>query len=43
MVVLSKVQELLAEGNTEMSFDDLLDKAEATETECIKQRKRCGT
>ena len=35
VAVLSKVQNLIAEGNTNMSLDDLLDKAEVTETEYI--------
>ena len=35
VAVLSKVQKLIAEGNTNMSLDDLLDKAEVTETEYI--------
>ena len=35
MAVLSKVQKLIAEGNTNMSLDDLLDKAEVTEAKYI--------
>ena len=31
--MLSKVQNLIAEGNTDMSLDDLLDKAEVSESE----------
>ena len=33
IAVLSKVQKLTAEGNTDMNLDDLLDKAEVSETE----------
>ena len=33
VAVLSKVQKLIAEGNTDMSLDDLLDKAEVSESE----------
>ena len=33
VAVLSKVQKLIAEGNTDMSLDDLLEKAEVSETE----------
>ena len=35
VAVLSKVQKLIAEGNTNMSLDDLLDKAEVTEAKYI--------
>ena len=33
VAVLSKVQKLITEGNTDMSLDDLLDKAEVSESE----------
>ena len=33
VAVLSKVQKLIAEGNTDMSLDDLLDKAEVSESD----------
>ena len=36
VAVLSKVQKLIAEGNTDISLDDLLDKAEVPESEYIQ-------
>lgn len=35
LAVLSKVQKLIAEGNTDISLDDLLDKAEVSESDYI--------
>ena len=39
VAVLSKVQKLIAEGNTDMSFDDLLDKAEVSESEYTQAKE----
>ena len=41
VAVLSKVQKLIAEGNTDMSLDDLLDKAEVSESEYTQCSMQC--